>query len=27
VFSIAKEQAAGTRDYPVFLMTARRTGK
>ena len=25
VFSIAKEQEAGTRDYPVFLMTARRT--
>lgn len=25
VFSIAKEQAAGPRDYPVFLMTARRT--
>jgi len=24
VFSIAKEQATGTRDYPVFLMTARR---
>lgn len=24
VFSIAKEQEAGTRDYPVFLMTARR---
>ena len=26
VFSIAKEQASGTRDYPVFLMTARRAG-
>lgn len=26
VFSIAKEQAIGTRDYPVFLMTARRAG-
>ena len=26
VFSIAKEHEAGTRDYPVFLMTARRTG-
>jgi ubiquinone/menaquinone biosynthesis C-methylase UbiE len=26
VFSIAKEHAAGTRDYPVFLMTARRAG-
>ncbi len=26
VFSIAKEQATGTRDYPVFLMTARRAG-
>lgn len=26
VFRIAKEQPAGTRDYPVFLMTARRTG-
>lgn len=25
VFNIAKEQATGTRDYPVFLMTARRT--
>jgi 2-polyprenyl-3-methyl-5-hydroxy-6-metoxy-1,4-benzoquinol methylase len=24
VFSIAKELATGTRDYPVFLMTARR---
>ena len=24
VFSIAKEQATGPRDYPVFLMTARR---
>ncbi|KAB2313424.1 methyltransferase domain-containing protein [Betaproteobacteria bacterium SCN2] len=24
VFSIAKEQETGTRDYPVFLMTARR---
>lgn len=24
VFSISKEQPAGTRDYPVFLMTARR---
>jgi 2-polyprenyl-3-methyl-5-hydroxy-6-metoxy-1,4-benzoquinol methylase len=26
VFSIAKELASGTRDYPVFLMTARRAG-
>jgi 2-polyprenyl-3-methyl-5-hydroxy-6-metoxy-1,4-benzoquinol methylase len=26
VFSIAKENANGTRDYPVFLMTARRAG-
>jgi ubiquinone/menaquinone biosynthesis C-methylase UbiE len=26
VFSIAKERETGTRDYPVFLMTARRTG-
>jgi 2-polyprenyl-3-methyl-5-hydroxy-6-metoxy-1,4-benzoquinol methylase len=26
VFSIAKEQPGGTRDYPVFLMTARRGG-
>jgi hypothetical protein len=26
VFSIAKEHASGTRDYPVFLMTARRAG-
>lgn len=26
VFSIAREHAAGTRDYPVFLMTARRAG-
>jgi ubiquinone/menaquinone biosynthesis C-methylase UbiE len=26
VFSIAKEHATGTRDYPVFLMTARRAG-
>lgn len=26
VFSIAKENEAGTRDYPVFLMTARRAG-
>jgi 2-polyprenyl-3-methyl-5-hydroxy-6-metoxy-1,4-benzoquinol methylase len=26
VFSIAKEQAGGTRDYPVFLMIARRAG-
>ena len=25
VFSIAKENENGTRDYPVFLMTARRT--
>ncbi|MGK2952058.1 MAG: class I SAM-dependent methyltransferase [Thiobacillus sp.] len=25
VFSIAKELESGTRDYPVFLMTARRT--
>jgi ubiquinone/menaquinone biosynthesis C-methylase UbiE len=24
VFNIAKEQETGTRDYPVFLMTARR---
>src|SRR5512143_169726 len=24
VFSIAKERETGTRDYPVFLMTARR---
>ena len=24
VFSITKEHASGTRDYPVFLMTARR---
>jgi 2-polyprenyl-3-methyl-5-hydroxy-6-metoxy-1,4-benzoquinol methylase len=24
VFSIAKEHETGTRDYPVFLMTARR---
>ena len=24
VFSIAKEHAGGTRDYPVFLLTARR---
>ena len=24
VFSISKESASGTRDYPVFLMTARR---
>src|SRR5512139_3947585 len=24
VFSIAKERESGTRDYPVFLMTARR---
>jgi 2-polyprenyl-3-methyl-5-hydroxy-6-metoxy-1,4-benzoquinol methylase len=24
VFSIAKEHESGTRDYPVFLMTARR---
>ncbi len=24
VFCIAKEQVTGTRDYPVFLMTARR---
>ena len=24
VFSIAKEHGTGTRDYPVFLMTARR---
>jgi ubiquinone/menaquinone biosynthesis C-methylase UbiE len=27
VFSIAKEQETGTRDYPVFLMTARRTSQ
>ncbi len=26
VFNIAKEQPGGTRDYPVFLMTARRAG-
>ena len=26
VFSIAKEHERGTRDYPVFLMTARRPG-
>jgi 2-polyprenyl-3-methyl-5-hydroxy-6-metoxy-1,4-benzoquinol methylase len=26
VFSIAKERETGTRDYPVFLMTARREG-
>ena len=26
VFSIAKEHATGTRDYPVFLMTAQRAG-
>ena len=26
VFSIAKERESGTRDYPVFLMTARRAG-
>jgi len=26
VFSIAKDHAAGPRDYPVFLMTARRAG-
>jgi 2-polyprenyl-3-methyl-5-hydroxy-6-metoxy-1,4-benzoquinol methylase len=26
VFSIAKESEGGSRDYPVFLMTARRTG-
>lgn len=26
VFSIAKEHATGTQDYPVFLMTARRAG-
>ncbi len=26
VFGIAKEHATGTRDYPVFLMTARRVG-
>ena len=26
VFSIAKEHEDGTRDYPVFLMTARRAG-
>ena len=25
VFSIAKERETGARDYPVFLMTARRT--
>lgn len=27
VFSIAKERANGTRDYPVFLMRARRTAR
>lgn len=27
VFSIAKEHETETRDYPVFLMTARRTGE
>lgn len=27
VFSIAKERETGTRDYPVFLMTARRAGQ
>jgi len=26
VFSIAKEHESGTREYPVFLMTARRAG-
>lgn len=26
VFSIAKERESSTRDYPVFLMTARRAG-
>ena len=26
VFSIAKARETGTRDYPVFLMTARRAG-
>jgi 2-polyprenyl-3-methyl-5-hydroxy-6-metoxy-1,4-benzoquinol methylase len=26
VFSIAREHETGTRDYPVFLMTARRAG-
>jgi hypothetical protein len=26
VFSIAKEHTSGTRDYPVFLMSARRAG-
>ena len=26
VFSIAKQRESGTRDYPVFLMTARRAG-
>ncbi|MGE5319985.1 MAG: class I SAM-dependent methyltransferase [Hyphomicrobiaceae bacterium] len=26
VFNIAKERESGTRDYPVFLMTARRVG-
>jgi ubiquinone/menaquinone biosynthesis C-methylase UbiE len=26
VFSIAKAREKGTQDYPVFLMTARRTG-
>ncbi len=27
VFSIAKELASGSRDYPVFLMTARRLAR
>ncbi len=27
VFSIEKQQAPGTRNYPVFLMSARRTGE
>lgn len=27
VFSIVKEHETGTRDYPVFLMTARRAGQ
>jgi 2-polyprenyl-3-methyl-5-hydroxy-6-metoxy-1,4-benzoquinol methylase len=26
VFGITKERESGTRDYPVFLMTARRAG-
>jgi ubiquinone/menaquinone biosynthesis C-methylase UbiE len=27
VFSIEKQQESGTRNYPVFLMSARRTGE